>query len=159
MTTSEEATATRTENDGVGASPVRPDATLKVQGEFAYSSDLWLDDALFGVTLRSPYPRARITGIDISGALAVPGVFAVLTHDDVPGLKHYGLDHRDQPVLAIDETRYQGEPVAILAASDPHTAHRALDRIQVSYVELEPLTDARKSVCDYSLAPVNPDEN
>ena len=43
----------------------RPDGTLKVRGEFAYSSDLWLDETLFGVTLRSPHPRARITGIDI----------------------------------------------------------------------------------------------
>ena len=56
----------------VGDSPVRPDGTLKVKGEFSYSSDLWLDDTLFGVTLRSPHPRARITGIDIAGALAVP---------------------------------------------------------------------------------------
>ena len=56
------------------------------------------------------------TGLDISEALAVPGVYAVLTHEDVPGSKYYGLDHADQPVLAIDEVRYQGEPVAILAA-------------------------------------------
>src|SRR5258705_13069238 len=133
---------------GVGDSPVRPDATLKVRGEFAYSSDLWLDDALFGVTLRSPYPRARITGIDIAPALAVPGVFAVLTHTDVPGRRHYGLDDADQPALAIDETRYQGEPVAILAAIDVHTARRALERIVVSYEELEPLTDARRAALD-----------
>jgi xanthine dehydrogenase D subunit len=144
---------------GVGDSPARPDGTLKVRGEFAYSSDLWLDDALFGVTLRSPYPRARITGIDISAALAVPGVHAVLTHSDVPGSKYYGLDHSDQPVLAIDETRYQGEPVAILAAADPHTARRALARIVVSYQELEPLTDARQAIFDSSLPPIHPDGN
>jgi len=128
---------------GIGESPARPDGTLKVRGQFAYSSDMWLDETLFGVTLRSPYPRARITGIDISAALAVPGVHAVLTHADVPGAKHYGLDESDQPVLAIDEVRYQGEPVAILAASDPHTARRALSKITVSYVELAPLTGAR----------------
>ena len=44
---------------GIGDSPARPDGTLKVQGQFAYSSDMWLDETLFGVTLRSPYPRAR----------------------------------------------------------------------------------------------------
>jgi xanthine dehydrogenase D subunit len=130
----------------VGDSPQRPDATLKVKGEFAYSSDLWPDESLFGVTLRSPHPRARITGIDITAALAVPGVYAVLTHEDVPGVKHYGLDHADQPVLAIDEVRYQGEPVAILAASDPHTARRAVSRIEVSYEVLEPVTDPRAAV-------------
>jgi xanthine dehydrogenase D subunit len=145
--------------DGVGTSPTRPDGTLKVKGEFAYSSDLWLDDALFGVTLRSPYPRARITGVDLSGALAVAGVHAVLTHDDVPGAKHYGLDDADQPVLAIDEVRYEGEPVVILAADDPHTAKRALSRVKVSYVELEPLVDARRAVVEHDFEPIHPHGN
>jgi CO/xanthine dehydrogenase Mo-binding subunit len=144
---------------GIGESPARPDGTLKVRGQFAYSSDIWLDETLFGVTLRSPYPRARITGIDISAALAVPGVHAVLTHADIPGAKHYGLDESDQPVLAIDEVRYQGEPVAILAASDPHTARRALSKITVSYVELAPLTDARAAVFDHTLDLVHPEGN
>ena len=58
--------------EGIGTSPQRPDGILKVQGEFAYSSDLWLDDSLFGVTLRSPYPRARIVSIDYAAALALP---------------------------------------------------------------------------------------
>ncbi len=145
--------------DGVGTSPARPDGTLKVRGEFAYSSDLWLDDALFGVTLRSPYPRARITGIDLSQAVAVPGVHAVLTHEDVPGAKHYGLDDADQPVLAVDEVRYQGEPVVILAADDPHTARRAVARIQVSYEELEALTDARRAVREHDFEPIHPHGN
>ena len=69
---------------GVGDSPVRPDANLKVRGEFGFSSDLFADDMLWGATLRSPHPSARIRSIDISGALAVPGVHAVLTHEDVP---------------------------------------------------------------------------
>lgn len=137
---------TRTARGVVGDSPTRPDGTLKVRGEFAYSSDLWLDETLFGVTLRSPHPHARITGIDISRALAVPGVHAVLTHADVPGRRHYGLDHHDQPVLAIDEVRYQGEAVAILAASDPHTARRAVALIDVTYDVLPTLTDARDAV-------------
>jgi xanthine dehydrogenase D subunit len=144
---------------GVGESPTRPDGTLKVTGEFAYSSDLWLDEALFGATLRSPHPRARITAIDISAALAVPGVYAVLTHEDVPGCKFYGLDHADQPVLAIDEVRYQGEPVAILAASDPHTARRAVSKILVSYEVLSPVTDARSALFDPTADRVHPEGN
>ncbi|MFL6054297.1 MAG: xanthine dehydrogenase subunit D, partial [Actinoallomurus sp.] len=95
---------------GVGDSAPRPDGTLKVTGEFAYASDLWIDGTLFGATLRSPYARARIRSIDIGPALAVPGVEAVLTHQDVPGRKVYGLEHADQPVLAIGEVRHQGEP-------------------------------------------------
>ena len=69
----------------------------KVKGEFAYSSDMWLDDMLWGATLRSPHPRARIVGIDITEAIKLPGVQAVLTCDDVPGLNRYGLEIHDQP--------------------------------------------------------------
>ena len=85
---------------GVGASPLRPDGTLKVTGQFAYASDLWMDGMLWGVTLRSPHPYARIVSVDIGEALATPGVHAVLTHEDVPGSKYYGLEIADQPVLA-----------------------------------------------------------
>jgi xanthine dehydrogenase D subunit len=142
MTTS---VSTQTVN-GVGASPQRPDGIVKVRGEFAYSSDLWHEDMLWGATLRSPHPYARITGIDIAGALAVPGVHAVLTHDDVPGVNRYGLEHTDQPVLADGVVRYQGEPVALVAADHPETARRAMKRIVVSYEELSPVTDSEAAV-------------
>ena len=99
-----------TNRDGVGTSPRRPDGVSKVTGEFAYSSDMWMEDMLWGATLRSPHPHARIRGIDVTEALKVPGVHAVLTHEDVPGEKRYGLEYRDQPVLAIDKVRYQGSP-------------------------------------------------
>ena len=141
--------------DGIGDSPVRPDGTLKVTGEFAYSSDMWMDDMLWGVTLRSPHPRARIHGIDITEALQVPGVYAVLTHEDVPGEKFYGLERKDQPVLAIDQVRYQGEPVALVAAEHPETARRARDRIRVDYEVLEPVTDARRAALDPSCPKVH----
>jgi xanthine dehydrogenase D subunit len=127
---------------GVGESPTRPDGTLKASGQFAFASDLWADDMLWGATLRSPHPYARILGIDITSALQVPGVHAVLTHEDVPGRKRYGLEIVDQPVLAIDEVRYAGEPVAIVAADHPETARRAAARIAVSYEVLPPVTDA-----------------
>ena len=128
---------------GVGTDAARPDGTLKVTGEFAYGSDLWADEMLWGVTLRSPHPAARIRSIDLGPALAVPGVYAVLTADDVPGEKRYGLEFQDQPVLAMDVVRYQGEPVALVAAEHPETARRAAARIVVDYEELEPVTDAR----------------
>ncbi|HEU5476018.1 MAG TPA: xanthine dehydrogenase subunit D [Actinophytocola sp.] len=130
----------------VGDSPTRPDGALKVRGEFAYSSDLWADEMLWGATLRSPHPYARITSIDISAALTLPGVSAVLTHDDVPGANIYGLEHADQPVLAENVVRYEGEPVAIVAADHPETARRAADRIVVGYEVLEPVTDAETAM-------------
>jgi xanthine dehydrogenase D subunit len=130
----------------IGDSPVRPDGRQKVTGEFAYSSDLWLDGMLWGATLRSPHPRALITHLDIAGAVALPGVTAVLTHDDVPGLKTYGLEYKDQPVFAIDQVRYQGEAVAVVAADHPETARRAIARIKAGYRVLPPLTDARAAL-------------
>ena len=82
---------------GVGASAPRPDGTLKVTGEFAFSSDLWMADMLWGATLRSPHPRARIRAVNIAGALRLPGVAAVLTDDDVPGRKTFGLEASEDP--------------------------------------------------------------
>ncbi|HXW45473.1 MAG TPA: xanthine dehydrogenase subunit D [Streptosporangiaceae bacterium] len=127
---------------GVGDSPVRPDGTLKVTGQFAYGSDLWMEDMIWGVTLRSPHPSAKITSISIGEALATPGVYAVLTHDDVPGSNRCGLEHADQPVLAEDVVRYQGEPVALVAADHPEIARRAAKKIAVEYELLTPVTDA-----------------
>jgi CO/xanthine dehydrogenase Mo-binding subunit len=145
VTTSATGTPTRTDG-GVGTDASRPDGTLKVTGEFAYGSDLWMDDMLWGVTLRSPHPHARIRSLDIGAALAVPGVFAVLTSDDVPGELLYGLEIADQPVLAKGTVLYQGEPVALVAADHPETARRACARIAVDYEVLEPVTDARDAL-------------
>ena len=127
--------------DGIGQSTGRPDGRLKVKGEFAYSSDLWADGMLWGTTVRSPHPYARIGGIDFAEALALRGVHAIQTHEDVPGRKTYGLEVPDQPVLAIDVVRYQGEPVAIVAADHPETARRAAELIEVDYEVLDPLVD------------------
>src|SRR4029077_3847287 len=96
---------------------------------------------LWGQALRSPHPSARIRSIDIGGAPSLPGVFAVLTADDVP-VNRYGLERRDQPVLAGDVVRYAGEPVACVAADHPDTARRACAAIVVDYEVLAPVVDA-----------------
>jgi xanthine dehydrogenase D subunit len=141
---------------GIGESPSRPDGNLKVRGDFAYASDLWAEDMLWGATLRSPHPYARIRSVDIGPALAHPGVFAVLTHEDVPGRNLYGLKLVDQPVLAEDVVRYKGEPVALIAADHPETARRALEKIVVDYEVLEPITDPRRAAHDSSLPRLHP---
>jgi len=125
----------------VGELVARVDGVPKVKGEFAYSSDLVAPGMLWGHTLRSPHPHARILSIDISEAVSMAGVHAVLTHEDVPGRKHYGLEFSDQPVLAIDRVRYFGEPVAIVAAEHPEQARRAAERIRVEYEPIEPIVD------------------
>ena len=141
---------------GIGESPPRPDGVPKVTGEFAFSSDLWHDRMLWGGTLRSPHPSARIRSVDIGPAMAMAGVYAVLTHADVPGAATYGLDHPDQPVLAADVVRYEGEPVAIVAADHPETARRALAAIVVDYEVAEPLVDS--SLAE-AAPPIHPDGN
>lgn len=141
-----ETTSIPTTTGGLGDSPLRPDGTLKVTGEFAYSSDLWMDGMLWGVTLRSPHPFARIVAIDTTEALATPGVLAVLTAEDVPGRNVYGLELSDQPVLAEDVVRYQGEAVALVAADHPETARQAAKRIRVDYQVWEPVTDAQAAL-------------
>ncbi|SDJ42310.1 molybdopterin cofactor-binding domain-containing protein [Streptomyces indicus] len=137
--------------DGVGSSTRRPDARLKVKGDFAYSSDLQADGMVWGATLRSPHPSARIVRIDVTPALRLPGVVAVLTHEDVPGQPRYGMKVADQPVLAADVVRYQGEPVALVAADHPETARRALALIDVAYEELPALTDPEEALRDTGL--------
>ncbi len=131
---------------GVGASPARPEAEAKVNGSFDYASDLSFDRMLWGHTLRSPHPKARIRAIDTAAALAMPGVAAVLTAADVPGKLHYGLIEADQPVLAPEIANYQGEPVAIIAAETLDLARRAAEAITVDYEVLEPRCDPEEAV-------------
>jgi CO/xanthine dehydrogenase Mo-binding subunit len=137
----------------IGRTVPRVDGIPKTTGEFAYSSDLHAAGLLWGHTLRSPYAHAVIRAIDTSEALGTPGVRAVLTHDDVSGDKYYGLEFRDQPVLAIDGVRYFGEPVAIVAADHPEQARRAAGRIRVDYEPLTPIVDAEDATAREPLHP------
>jgi xanthine dehydrogenase D subunit len=130
----------------VGESVRRPDGALKVRGDFAYSSDLHADGMLWGATVRSPHPYARITAIDSAEARAMAGVRAVLTHDDVPGKKVYGLEIADQPVLAFDFVRYWGEAVAVVAADHPEQARRAAAKVRVEYEALPPVVSAEDAL-------------
>ncbi|MEU5902061.1 xanthine dehydrogenase family protein molybdopterin-binding subunit [Streptomyces venezuelae] len=126
---------------GVGESMLRPDGTLKVTGEFAYSSDMWHEEMLWGQVLRSTVAHAEIVSIDTSEALALSGVYAVLTADDLPAAKNYGMEYQDTPVLAYGKVRHHGEPVALVAADHPETARRAAAKIKVEYRELPVITD------------------
>jgi CO/xanthine dehydrogenase Mo-binding subunit len=140
----------------IGEVVLREDGIPKATGEFAYSSDLQAPGMLWGHTVRSPHAHARIVGIDVSSALTMPGVHAVLTHDDVPGEKRYGLEFGDQPVLAFERVRYFGEPVALVAAEHPEQARRAAERIRVDYEQLEPIVDPEQATEQEPLHPDRP---
>lgn len=125
----------------VGESVLRPDAIPKLTGNFAYISDLVADRMLWGATRRSPHAHAAITRLDIAPALAMAGVVAVITQEDVPGKPKFGQDTPDQPVLCDGVAQYWGEPVAVVAADDPETARRAAEAIDIVWEPLDPISD------------------
>ena len=149
-------TRTRITVGRIGERAPRDDAVPKVTGEFEYASDLSAPGMLWGDTLRSPHAHARILDVDLSAALRIPGVHAVLTHADVPGTKLYGLEFPDQPVLAIDRVRYVGEPVAVGAAEHPEQARQAIEAIAVEYEPLDPVVDMERALEQEHLHPDRP---
>jgi xanthine dehydrogenase D subunit len=126
---------------GVGESPQRVDGIPKVTGNYAYASDLQAEGMLWGATLRSPHPHARITRIDTGPAYGIGGVVMVLTAEDVPGRVGFGMHAPDQPVFAASEANYWGEPIAVVVASDLPTAKLGVAAIEIEYEVLEPLVD------------------
>ena len=130
----------------VGRPVPRPDAVAKVTGQARYTDDYAFPGMLHGATLRAAHPHARIKRIDTSRAKALPGVHAVLTHEDIPGDKHHGLIFNDWPVLCYDKVRYIGDAVAIVAAETPEIARRALELIEVEYEPLPVVTGPEEAL-------------
>lgn len=124
----------------VGKPTPRVEGELKVTGKALYSADMTLPDGLWGKCLRSPIPYGRIKRIDISKALNVAGVKAVITGQDVAGLR-IGRCIYDTPIVADGVVRFIGEKVAAVAAETRLAAEQAIDLIDVEYEELEPLLD------------------
>ncbi|MGK5447989.1 xanthine dehydrogenase family protein molybdopterin-binding subunit [Streptomyces radiopugnans] len=141
---------------GLGASLQPADALAKVQGTFPYAADLWAEGLLWAAVLRSPHPHARIVSIDTAPAAEMPGVRAVVTHEDVPGDATHGRRVADRPAFARDTVRHYGEPIAAVAADHPDTARLAAAAIAVEYEVLEPVTDPEKA---FEAEPIHPDGN
>lgn len=130
----------------------RADYLLKVTGTATFASDVEVPGMLHGKILRSTVPHARIRHIDASEALAMPGVVAVLTGEDLKSLPgthtRWGLSLRDRPVIAQGKVRYVGDPVAAVAAIDEATAEAALDAIDVDYEPLPYVTTAAEALAE-----------
>jgi len=128
----------------------RVDGSIKATGEAKFTIDLTLPGMLYGRSLRSPYPHARILNIDTSKAEALPGVKAVITGKDVGVVRFGCIDTprypADQCPLAIDKVRYIGEDVAAVAAVDKDTADEALELIKVDYEELPAVFDPEEAM-------------
>src|SRR5213593_1159052 len=109
------------------------DGRAKVTGQTKFADDLMLPRMLHCKLLRSSVPHARIVRIDVSRAVAHPGVHLVLTGRDFP--IPYGIlpVSQDEHALATDRVRFVGDPVAAIVARDELTAFEALDLIDVEY--------------------------
>ena len=141
----------------IGERKPRIDGAAKATGEARYSDDLTFPGMLCGKILRSPHPHARIVHIDTSRAKCLPGVKAVITGKDTPGIPYGVIDtdrylppHMKEKVpiypndkysLAIEKVRYIGDEVAAVAAVDEDTALEALELIEVEYEPLTPVFD------------------
>ena len=133
----------------------RIDMRSKVTGGAKYIEDLpEPPDLAYGAVLASEYSHAKIVSIDASKATQLPGVIGVLHRDHLEGFhplrplprnEHFNLTE-DQPFIAIDKVRFNGEVVAIVAAEDLRTALRAVDLIEVVYEPLPHLYDATKAL-------------
>jgi CO/xanthine dehydrogenase Mo-binding subunit len=136
--------------DWIGTRPVRPDGVDKVTGRARFGADLALAGQLVGKVLRSPHPHARIRGIDVSAAAALPGVKAIVTADDFPdqaaqlyAAGEQTVDYRDmvRNVMAREKALYEGHAVAAVAAAGASIAKQALALIKVDYEVLPHVID------------------
>jgi CO/xanthine dehydrogenase Mo-binding subunit len=128
----------------VGRDIPRLEARAKVTGRAEYTHNLRLPGMLYGKVFRATVPHGRIRSIDTNAAGAVDGVHRVVTGEDIRKLipePYYGPAFHDQPILALDKVRHVGEPVAVVLASDPHVAERAVQMISAEYEELPAVYD------------------
>lgn len=129
----------------IGAAVGRVEGADKVGGTAIYGADVHFPGTLWGRILRSPYPHARIKSVDVSKALKVPGVKAIVTGKDEP--EHYqGKSIRDIPVLCWDKVRFVGDRVAAVAAEDKDAAEEAVTLIEVEYEELPAVFDVLEAI-------------
>ena len=137
----------------VGQRPAHHDFVDKVEGSLLYAADWQLPGMLHGRVVRAEVPCARIAAMDLSAARALPGVVTVLTAADVPsnqvveratgGLGELAVA---MPVLAADRVRYQGEPIALVAAVTPQVAAEAAELVDVEYEDLAGVFDAERAL-------------
>lgn len=121
----------------VGESPNRVGGIGRVTGAQRYLADIQLADALHAGLVTLDCARARILGVDASAALALPGVHLVLTAADLPQpVPRFGPQREDRPVLAVGETKYHGEPVALVVADTRELAEQAAALVRVEHEEL-----------------------
>ncbi len=135
---------TMKEFTAVGKRVPKVDAPDKAMGRARYVQDLKLPGMLYGKILYSKYPHARIVKIDIEKAKCLPGVFVILTGEDIPPIR-MGV-YKDNPPLKAGKVRSYRDEVAAVAAVDPETAQKAIDLIEVAYEALPAIFDPEEAM-------------
>lgn len=123
----------------------RIDGLGKVTGKHVYASDFALPGMLFGKILRSSEAHARIVRLDVSRALALPGVRTILTAKDIPQIR-FGTAIKDRPIFADDIVRFRGEAIAAIAATSLEIAEAAVRAIEVEYEPLPAVFDMEEAL-------------
>ncbi|HVC56540.1 MAG TPA: xanthine dehydrogenase family protein molybdopterin-binding subunit [Stellaceae bacterium] len=141
----------------VGTRPIRPDGVDKVTGRANFGADMVMPGMLWGRIKRSPHAHARILGINVEKALALPGVKAVITRADFPdisreraqlGASPHNLRDLSRNCMAQGKALYEGHAVAAVAATSPAIAEEALDLIEVDYEVLPHVMDVEAAMAD-----------
>jgi CO/xanthine dehydrogenase Mo-binding subunit len=138
--------STKYQHKIIGSPQRRVDAIGKVTGTAKFAEDYNVLHQLYGKVLRSKYPHAKIISIDTSKAEQLDGVEAVLTANDIPSNKVFGIVVQNQAFLAIDKVRYLGDGVALVAANTKEIAEQAIALIDVEYEPLPIIADAEESI-------------
>jgi CO/xanthine dehydrogenase Mo-binding subunit len=126
---------------------IRPDGKEKVTGSGRYTADLNLTGQLYAKFRYADHTHARILSIDTNKARKIPGVLAVLTHEDVPGVR-YGQMVKDRLMFAKERVRFEGDIVAAVAALTPEIAREAAAAVQVEYEPLPAVSDVEEALAE-----------
>ncbi len=131
-----------------GSDYQRIDADSKTLGEGIYSDDMFLEGMVYGSAVRSDYPRAKITDIDITEALKHPDTAGILTADDIPGMNKTGHLVKDWDVLIAkgEITRYMGDAVALVASKRKESLEDIKKLVKIKYEVLEPMASPADSL-------------
>lgn len=129
----------------IGKNLTRVDGKQKVLGKAKYPGDLYMEDMLYGVTVRSTQAHGFFS-LDISEAEKLPGIVKILTHEDITGENHHGVCLKDHNVFCKDKVRRFGDPLAFIIAEDRKTAEKAKKHIKVSYDILPAVFDPKEAM-------------
>ncbi len=132
----------------IGTSLKRTDGPSKIRGLEKYAADYYPANFLWADVKRSDHPHALIKGIDLSHVRGLPGVLAVLTHEDIKGANRIGVPEMDQPVLADQKVCYKGDPVVLVLAENKAVMQEALHKIEIDYEVLPAVFDPEDALAE-----------